>query len=388
MIEKDDVTMTEILITSIKLMVVPCNFVYSYRIDWWDILGNRQNYDLVVNAIVLHNLSNQRVSLESITFEGAIKGQIIQNTILDQAAIQKIMNRVLVKDQLGLRRLIDLILGTKLTNLRTALLSANTEIESGHVLVLPNIYLMFHTQPDRLMIGAKLNTKGNELNIKTELGVVERTCPVKYSMPLHGIWLMKGIPNSGVLDHHRFGISSSFGVDFLRLGPQGEVFKNDGKLIEDYFSYSEKVFAAAEGKVISVHDAEVQCWSRFNPDNGETEDHFQKRQFEEIQTALHGDIGKWVAGNYIIIQHKMCEYSAYLHLKQHSAIVKEGDIIQRGQQIAEVGNTGDSFGAHLHFQVIDSPDLVEGRSLPFEFENLEFFLSEPGCLVKPIGQGQ
>jgi len=95
-------------------------------------------------------------------------------------------------------------------------------------------------------------------------------------------------------------------------------------------------------------------------------------------------VARWAAGNSIVIEHAADEYSAYLHLKERGVHVKEGEVVRRGQHIADAGNTGDSFGAHLHFQVIDRPDLVRGRSLPFAFEDLGTALSEPGWFVRSV----
>ena len=56
-----------------------------------------------------------------------------------------------------------------------------------------------------------------------------------------------------------------------------------------------------------------------------------------------------VAGNVIEIQHSEGFVSVYGHCKK--LFVKKGDVVARGQVIAEVGNTGRSTGPHLHFGI-------------------------------------
>lgn len=55
------------------------------------------------------------------------------------------------------------------------------------------------------------------------------------------------------------------------------------------------------------------------------------------------------AGNWVVIDHGNGIVTKYMH---HSALaVSAGQTVVKGQQIGYVGNTGDSYGAHLHFQV-------------------------------------
>jgi murein DD-endopeptidase MepM/ murein hydrolase activator NlpD len=55
------------------------------------------------------------------------------------------------------------------------------------------------------------------------------------------------------------------------------------------------------------------------------------------------------AGNWVVISHGNGLVTKYMHASQ--LYVSAGQTVSAGEQIAAVGNTGNSFGAHLHFQV-------------------------------------
>lgn len=46
----------------------------------------------------------------------------------------------------------------------------------------------------------------------------------------------------------------------------------------------------------------------------------------------------------------------YAHLSRYAPGLKVGDTVKRGQQIGEVGTTGRTFGAHLHFAIFRDAD--------------------------------
>lgn len=56
-------------------------------------------------------------------------------------------------------------------------------------------------------------------------------------------------------------------------------------------------------------------------------------------------------GNYVRIQHGGGVSSGYAHIKPGGIAVRRGQWVESGQVIAYAGNTGRSFGCHLHFEV-------------------------------------
>ena len=72
-------------------------------------------------------------------------------------------------------------------------------------------------------------------------------------------------------------------------------------------------------------------------------------------------------GNYVIIAHYNGLYTLYAHGQSGSIRVSEGQYVSQGQQIMNVGSTGNSSGPHLHFEVRTSPGLYDNRVNPVNY---------------------
>ena len=84
--------------------------------------------------------------------------------------------------------------------------------------------------------------------------------------------------------------------------------------------------------------------------------------------------GYWGQGgggsHVVVIEHKGGIFSLYMHMSDH--IVKTGDSVSKGQRIGTMGEEGNAFGEHLHFQMhknskdsqetnaFDPTDLIKG----------------------------
>jgi murein DD-endopeptidase MepM/ murein hydrolase activator NlpD len=86
-------------------------------------------------------------------------------------------------------------------------------------------------------------------------------------------------------------------------------------------------------------------------------------------------------GNFVMVDHGNGVATLYAHHRLN--LVREGDIVRRGQKIAEVGTTGNSTGPHLHFEL--KVDGVQRNPLPVlnDEEEIQAEVAAQNALLGP-----
>jgi hypothetical protein len=77
-----------------------------------------------------------------------------------------------------------------------------------------------------------------------------------------------------------------------------------------------------------------------------------------------------VLGNHVIMQSGDI-FAGFAHLVPGSVTVEAGQTVRRGDVLGRVGHTGNSTSPHLHFQLMDSPELMTAKGVPCAFRAYE-----------------
>lgn len=175
--------------------------------------------------------------------------------------------------------------------------------------------------------------------------------------PLRGLW--KAIRSPG---HHRFA------YDFAAAGQNRKLFSAPliklliGRVsVNESYSWSAPVYSPVDGEIIEASDG----WLDQQNLNLARElvrvfvmGVFQSQKAREDLRVF--------AGNYVVIASEDF-YVLLAHLRNGSVRVASGDRIVAGQQIASVGNSGNSAAPHLHLQVNDGRNLLDSKIKEFGF---------------------
>jgi murein DD-endopeptidase MepM/ murein hydrolase activator NlpD len=141
----------------------------------------------------------------------------------------------------------------------------------------------------------------------------------------------------------------------------------DGTKNEDYTGYGTPLLAVADGTVVKVVDDVPDTPPGPAPSSDE------------------GLAVNEAGGNVVVLRIAPHLFAFYLHNKPGSAVVKEGDRVKEGQQLAELGSSGNSLAPHLHFQLGRSRQMLTTENVPYVFERftVQGTLSDDGFAPDP-----
>lgn len=203
--------------------------------------------------------------------------------------------------------------------------------------------------------------------------------PVIVEFPLRGEWMAPTTPGKKVPSHGTDQLGERFAFDFLQVDWErnGRPFYNTSLLryvlfgvsLDECYCWGKEIYAPCDGKIIIAED-------------GYTERpivHWVSDLFVALKNAYVFDAEKDgiqpVAGNYIVMKCNNTNnvYAAFAHLQKGSITVSVGQSVQKGDLLGKVGHSGNSTAPHLHFQLMDSSNLLSARGIPCAFEQYDLF---------------
>lgn len=183
-----------------------------------------------------------------------------------------------------------------------------------------------------------------------------------FNAPVSGSdWIAADGPGNSIDNHHRRGNlvlggrvinSRRFATDWKKV-KDSLSFSGDAANVRSYFCYGEKIFAVADGTIISATDG--------LPDN-------IPGHGKDFHPAVPLTFEK-LSGNNIVMDLGNGHYAHYMHMLRGSLQVKKGDHVRKGQLLGNIGNSGDAREPHLHFEVTTSAKLLLGEGIPYVIDH-------------------
>ena len=152
-------------------------------------------------------------------------------------------------------------------------------------------------------------------------------------------------------------LAQRYAVDWEQLDANNRIYSGPREKLESYTIFGKPVLAVADAVVAVV----VKGLSEQTP--GKFPEHISLEEAD---------------GNAIILDLGQHRYALYAHLQSESIHLQRGDKVKVGQQIALVGNSGNSVAPHLHFHLMDSELSLASNGLPYEIKDFTVAGETPG----------
>lgn len=86
---------------------------------------------------------------------------------------------------------------------------------------------------------------------------------------------------------------------------------------------------------------------------------------------LKGSVGNMGFGNFVRIDHGNGFITMYAHMRKN-LLVKNGQIVKKGQRLGYMEDSGNAYGAHLHFEITKNGTRIN----PYEYLDKDLFVEE------------
>jgi Peptidase family M23 len=176
---------------------------------------------------------------------------------------------------------------------------------------------------------------------------IARQAATVIAAPLRGgRWVVVVGPHRRSLQPVNGGLHNAqrFAIDFAALlDAHGRTHVGNSSRNSSYFNYGQPVLAVGAGTVVEAVD----------------------RYPDQIPNHKVPVAGPGQDGNSVIIRLAPGVFAAYAHLKPGSVRVHDGERVRKGQVLGRLGNSGNSTGPHLHFQLMTRPSFLDADGLPF-----------------------
>jgi len=226
------------------------------------------------------------------------------------------------------------------------------DIVSSEILSYQAEILLYKTQFERQLLKVWLSIDSNNLIQDITINPFEPdTLPklsrniTKMILPFKEEWTIFAGGDTKELNHHIGSKSQSGAIDFAVTDAKGKPYKTDGNTNEDHYSFGKEITAPCSGEVVLVVDG------------------VKDNKPDIINSAFY-------TGNTIVIKTKNNEYLLFAHLKQHSIVVKQRQIVRQGELLGQCGNSGKSNGPHLHFHIQNDEDINIATGAKCYFEKI------------------
>lgn len=201
--------------------------------------------------------------------------------------------------------------------------------------------------------------------------------PVIIEFPLRGEWMAPNTPGKKIPSHGTDQLGERYAFDFLQVDwtRKGRPFYDTSWLqylffgvpLNKCYCWGKEVYAPCDGEIIKAEGGYKE----------RTRVHLASDLFIALRNAYTFNPEKngiqSVAGNYIIMKCNNNVYAAFAHLQMGSITVSVGQSVKKGHILGKVGHSGNSIAPHLHFQLMDSSNLLSAKGIPCAFEQYDLF---------------